>query len=588
MTIGSVSHWVALLEDPPAERVLQAVCDCASDLASIRDRTVILRGVIRRTRTLTGADMCYLSLNDLAVGETYIHVTDGVETEAYQNIRMPLGTGVLGAVAAGGTAVQTSDYLGHAEMNHLPDIDAIVKGEGVKAILGAPLRIGGRVVGALLIAHRTETTFSLATILALERMASQAAIALEQTRLVAEILRLQSMVGCEETLNARRHRELEEVLRFDERLLGALIASTGPKGVLDLLSQATDSPVGLYDPLGRLLAGDEVAACWDLHSGEVRAAIEASSTGGGAVTVKQDDSSLIVAASSGGEEHLGTLVMTSPGKPGHAVMLVRASVFVSAMLLLERTLSDAANREQFALIEDLVNARPGEQLGVRARMLAYGLNPSGATAVFVTSVPASERYLAVAVVREALGSTSSLVSLHGGHICAITATDSAEKLADRIVQVLTSRLIKPLVGYSVSLQGLAGLADAHEEAHRIIAAEKALGWSTGHADVVRLGLAGMILSGVEEGHVDAVIDRLVGALRSYDETNDSRLMETAWVYLENGSRLGPTADQLHVHPNTVRQRAERIDRILGSEWRLAMTSVDVHFALRLWRLRQQA
>lgn len=225
-------------------------------------------------------------------------------------------------------------------------------------------------------------------------------------------------------------------------------------------------------------------------------------------------------------------------------------------------------------------------------MLAYGLNPSDATAVFVTSVPASERYLAVAAVREALGSTSSLVSLHAGHICAITATDSAEKLADRIVQVLTSRLIEPLVGYSVSQQGLAGVADAHEEAHEeahgVIAAEQALGWSTGHADVVRLGLAGMILSGVEESHVDAVIDRIVGALHSYDETNDSRLMETAWVYLENGSRLGPTADQLHVHPNTVRQRAERIDSILGSEWRLPMTSVDVHFALRLWHLRQQA
>jgi hypothetical protein len=554
-------------------------------MASIRDRTVILRGVIRRTRTLLGADMSYLSLNDLSVGETHVHVTDGVGTEAYRSIRMPLGTGVLGAVAAGGTAVQTSDYLGDPEMNHLPDIDAIVKAEGVKAILGAPLRVGGRVVGALLIGHRTETTFSAATITALEQMATQAAIALEQTRLVTEIQRLNRHVGSTESLNARRQRELEDVLRFDERLLGTLVASTGPAGVLDILSQATGAPVGLYDPMGRLLAGSDVAVNDDLRAWETRAAIDASATGGAAVTVKRDDRSLIVASSSAGEEHLGTLVMPGPGQPEHAVMLERASVFVSAMLLLDRTISDADNREQSALIEDLLNARPGENVGVKARLLQYGLNPNGATTVFVTAVPVAARYPGVAAVRDALGSTSSLVSLHAGHICAIVSTDSPEKLAERIVRVLTGQSIEPLVGYSVSQRGIDGVADAHDEAHRVVSAQKALGWSTGHADVLKLGLAGMMLSGVDTDHVDALIARLVGPLREYDAANDSDLMKTAWVYLESGFRLGPTAEQLHLHPNTVRQRAERIDSVLGPDWRLPPTSVDVHFALRLWRLR---
>lgn len=574
-----------LLPDPSVSRVLQAVCECSSDLASIRDRTVILKGVIRRTRTLLGADMSYLSLNDLSVGETHIHVTDGVSTEAYRSIRMPLGTGVLGAVAAGGTAVQTTDYLDDREMNHLPDIDAIVKAEGVKAILGAPLRVGGRVVGALLIGHRTETTFSAATITALSQMATQAAIALEQTRLVSEIQRLDRHVGSTESLNARRQRELEDVLRFDERLLGTLVTSTGPEGVLDILTQATGMPVGLYDPLGRLLAGADVATQDHLRAWETKAAIDASSTGGAAVTVKCDDRSLIVASSSAGEEHLGTLVMPGPGKPGHAVMLERASVFVSALLLLDRTISDADNREQSALLEDLLHARPGEQVAVKARLLQYGLSPSGTTTVFVTSVPGAALYPQVSAVRDTMGSTSSLVSLHAGHICAIVATENPEKLAERIVRMLAGQSITALVGYSVSERGLDGVADAHDEAHRVVAAEKALGWSSGHADAVKLGLAGMMLSGVDPDHVDALIARLVGPLQEYDASNDSQLMNTAWVYLESGARLGPTAEQLHVHPNTVRQRADRIDSILGPEWRLPPASVDVHFALRLWRLR---
>jgi len=574
-----------LLTDPTAVQVLQAVTECSSDLASVRDRTVILKGVLRRTKTLLGADMSYLSLNDLGVGETYMHVTDGVDTPAYCSIRMPLGTGVLGAVAAGGTAVQTRHYLGDSEMNHLPDIDAIVDAEGVKAILGAPLRVGGRVVGALLVAHRTETSFSAAAIEALERMATQAALALEQTRLVTEIQRLNNHAGSTETLNTRRQRELEDVLRFDERLLGTLVASTGPVGVLDILSQATSAPVGLYDPMGRLLAGADVVSYKDLRAWETRAAIDASAAGGAAVTVKRDNRSLIVASSSAGDEHLATLVMVSTALAEHALILERASVFVSAMLLLERTISDADNREQSALLEDLLNARPGEQLAVQARLLRYGLNPGGATTVFVTSVPSAARYPGVAAVRSALGSTSSLVSQHAGHICAIASTDRPDTLAERIVQVLAGQSIAPLVGYSVSQRGLDGVADAHDEAHHIVAAEKALGWSTGHADVLTLGMAGMMLSGIDTNHVDALITRLVGPLLQYDELNGTHLMETSWAYLENGGKLGPTAALLHVHSNTVRQRAERIDSILGPKWRRPPTSTDVHFALRLWRIR---
>src|SRR5437868_2484440 len=92
---------------PRDPEILIAVTESSTDLASVRDRTLILKGILRRTRTLLGADMAYLSLNDLPAGETYIHVTDNVRTEAYRNIRMPLGTGLLGAVATGGSIAST-------------------------------------------------------------------------------------------------------------------------------------------------------------------------------------------------------------------------------------------------------------------------------------------------------------------------------------------------------------------------------------------------------------------------------------------------------------------------------------------------
>ncbi|MGH3332202.1 MAG: helix-turn-helix domain-containing protein, partial [Nocardioidaceae bacterium] len=47
-----------------------------------------------------------------------------------------------------------------------------------------------------------------------------------------------------------------------------------------------------------------------------------------------------------------------------------------------------------------------------------------------------------------------------------------------------------------------------------------------------------------------------------------------------------TAKTLHIHPNTVAQRLDRIARLLGEDWRDPAKALDLQMALRLWRLRR--
>ncbi|MDR1768850.1 MAG: helix-turn-helix domain-containing protein, partial [Propionibacteriaceae bacterium] len=66
------------------------------------------------------------------------------------------------------------------------------------------------------------------------------------------------------------------------------------------------------------------------------------------------------------------------------------------------------------------------------------------------------------------------------------------------------------------------------------------------------------------------------------------LAQTAWEFFENSRQLAPTAARLHVHVNTVRQRLDRMDRLHGGPgWRSGPNAVDTHFALRLWKTRQE-
>ena len=95
---------------PTQSTIAATLTDIARDISTLRDPELLLSSIVRRARLLLGTDIAYLSLNDSERAETFIRTTDGVRTESYAAIRMPLGTGVLG-LAAGGVIAETPDYL---------------------------------------------------------------------------------------------------------------------------------------------------------------------------------------------------------------------------------------------------------------------------------------------------------------------------------------------------------------------------------------------------------------------------------------------------------------------------------------------
>ena len=64
-----------------------------------------------------------------------------------------------------------------------------------------------------------------------------------------------------------------------------------------------------------------------------------------------------------------------------------------------------------------------------------------------------------------------------------------------------------------------------------------------------------------------------------------------WTTLEawfaSGGRLKETAAALHVHPNTVTQRLDRVGELLGAGWRDPERALDLQLALRVHRLQRR-
>lgn len=567
---GVVPAATPTLPDPTPTQVLNALSECVVDLADLQDPHLVRQAIVRRTRALLGTDMAYLSLNDLARGETHIEVTDGVRTEAYRTISMPLGTGVLGAVAAGGTEVQTFDYLRDPAMNHLPHIDEIVRGEGVCAIHGCPVRAGGRVVAALLVAHRTPIRFSRRQIAALRRMAEHAAIALEPVHAGSD----------------------DRLLLFSDELVARI--PDGPQALCDLLGERLGQSVELHGVEVAVAGADpavlRTAVTTSLHTGQpVALPVALPDTGSGSASSAVGATVTVLAIRRRDEQLATVLVPADPmalGERGQLLM-ARAATAIGAALVGQQRLADVELRSGSDVVGALLQTdRPTADL--LSRLEALGLARRRPVTVLVVAAGERSRVAVAALVRRAAGPAAAVLSGSGEEHVVVAQVADPAGLAERLQTILvehTAALLddEALLGWSVTDRGLAGTATAYRLAQRTVLALRALGVRQAWADASSLGPAALLVAGADQGLVSATIDAQLEPL--LDGDLGGRLTETAWVVLETGGRLREAAARLHIHPNTVRQRCERISALLGEQWRVAPASLDVHFALRLWRVR---
>ena len=326
------------------EAELSALFETARDLTAIRDLDAILAAIVRRARQLLHADMTYLSLNDEQEGASYMKVTDGALTPEFRQLRLPLGTGLLGLVAQSGAPYFTEDYQADERFVHREYIDTAVEGEQIRAILGVPLTVEGKVIGALLAVHRTVRPFPAGEVALLTSFAAHAAIALENARLFEQA---RAAVAAADKANAElraRSEATERAAQAHDLLTDVLLHGGGVVEVGDVLASVLGGQLAVYDDEGRLLAGDdatEIATFAD--------AVDRAKTSGRSV---QTDDGAWVAVAAAGDEHLGTLVLrtTQSMDLPERRTLERGALVTALVLLFARSEAEAESRVRGELL----------------------------------------------------------------------------------------------------------------------------------------------------------------------------------------------------------------------------------------------
>lgn len=526
----------------------------ATQLTELRDTESTLQVVVRHTRGLMDADMAYVSFTDFDSNETVIRKTDGVRTGEYASIRQPLGTGVLGRVAIGHASYWTSDYRADQKLHHMGPIDEIVEGEGVRALLGAPLSVAGRVIGALLIAFRSPRDFSDTEIERLESLADQAAVAIDNAQRHEQLM---ALVESDADQPGERSDtdvvELSRSLDLDRRLVEAVTSELPSSSLLAIGAQALGCDLWLTDLTG------------------TRRLASSTDTADGILPDRTDGTYVTVTAA--GEQFGHLLTDRSLGEAEQAV-LERVSLHVALWMMLSRAREAVELRDGTEAVTALVDGSI-DAAGARSVLEEWWLHQVERWGVLVleTPEPVVDR-----VVRALSASSASpvIAAPHEGHICVITGD---ARWVDALPSLFSQR-DWALRGGLTWVDEPTDLPDAHRTAELALSAQVTLGRS-GLSDGRGLGVVAAVLHLGASGGLPTGLIADLTPLTSYDATHHSDLLRTADVYFSADGNVARTATLLGVHRNTVRQRLDRIGELMGQDWNRMPRKLDLQLALRV-------
>jgi hypothetical protein len=504
-------------------------------------------------------------------------VTDGALTQEFRRLRLPLGTGLLGLVAQTGEPYYTEDYRSDERFLHREFIDSAVDGEKIRAILGVPLTVEGKVIGALLAVHRNVRRFPPGEVSLLMSFAAHAAIALENARLFERI----------DTANRQVRAQADAVevaANAHDRLTDVLLHGGGVTDVADVVADVLHGHVLVVDSEGHRLAGigDD-----DLLEGIDDAVTEARASGRSV----EVPGPAYVAVALAGTEHLGTLLLHGLAAGlGNADRrtLERGALVTALVLLFNRSVAEAEERVRGELLSDLLEHRDHDETRLRERARRQHADLDGPMAVAVARVDGVERHRAAQVAARLGGEVQGLAGEHDGLVVLVAPAPLPED-ALAVGRALHERLVTAggscTVGVAPVAGGPADVATAYVEARSCVDTLVTLGRLGEVSDPAGLGLARLLLGQNGRGELDAFIESQVGPVLAYDERRGTELVGTLEAWFAAGARPAETAKRLHVHANTVGQRLDRISTLLGDDWRDPARGLDVQLALRLYRLR---
>lgn len=568
------------------DRERSALLESASELIRVRDTEKLLQKLVDRARTLIGCDIAYLSQYYPETDDLRVQASRGAISANLKELRVPPGVGLAGQVVRDRAAQWTSNY----DLTRLPHerrVDSAVKAERMESLLGVPMVVDGEVLGALFAANRYPHDFTTDEITLLSALADHASVVLKTAQLMGDLAEAaQASAEAEETAAAQAS-TLQRLVEVEEQLTQLVLQGQGVLAVLDAISELLEADVSVVDS-GRLdspnFPADELL--FDgitVDNADVRTALSHSRATGRSAQVAGARHLYVASVASHRRQHSALFVrFNDEPADGDANIVAQAAQTLALIRMNEQARADAENRVRGELAVDIIaGTRDLSELEARSRTGSFSLSGPWRLMTIQGDIENDDRIAArlvrveprILMTQRSPGITVLLPS------AVIRDRPTLDTLFEESGALESSLVIISDTDYDRKQ-----LRTAEDEMWSCIRILNSLGISEGIFPTEDFAPY-TAMFGTAPEQTERFMQRMLGPLRRWDRTHSAELLSTLREYFESGMSIRRTATQMSVHVNTVKQRLERADLVLGQGWRAPERAFRLQVALRLDKLK---
>jgi GAF domain-containing protein/anti-sigma regulatory factor (Ser/Thr protein kinase) len=226
-------------ESAEALAALQRVTDTALAHLALDD---LLEELMARIAAVLGSDTATILLADHETGMLHARAAKGIEEEVEQGVRIPIGRGFAGKVAAERRPVTIPD-IDRADV-----LNPLLRQKGIRSLLGVPLVVEGRVLGVMHVGSLAPRVFTAREAELLQVVADRVALAIDHAQLFER-----------ERAARERSERAVRVLESVQRVTDAALAYLSTEDLLD----------ALLDRMREILSVDTAAILLLEHDGRM-------------------------------------------------------------------------------------------------------------------------------------------------------------------------------------------------------------------------------------------------------------------------------------------------------------------------------
>ncbi len=580
------------------EQGLLAVVESAQDLSSRLDLDELLRTIVRRARTLLGADLAWLSILDAERGVFRAVVTEGSLAPSTTAMVVTRDRGVVSVVMSTRQPFTTPDYLHDKRFTHDAQLDAAFRDEGITALAGVPVIWEDEVIGLLFVADRYPRVHTAHNLAILSTLAIHGAVALKNARDFGRVNAALRQADEARTKLEDHARDVQAAADAHEEMTSLLARGASLATLCQSVAQRLGGSVLVLDEGAQVLsrgtasgyagAGASLYAPHGERSAELAQALrQARQIGRSVPAFEVGGECCRVMPVIGGDGVLGALALFHAGTLSELAVrtLERSSSVIGIVLLSQERREAAQSRDAAALLRGLVSGRQDEPGELADRAGRFGRDLGQALSLMLAELDAPGSGYAARRLRQMAVLERGLVEDIDGTLVILCAAPRAE---DVRLALATWARGEAGAGHrgvlSRPMSNPVELPAVYATLKRALAVLARLGVQGQVLGQNELALYSTLFETHDPASLDQFLNACIGPLLAHDRKRHTELAATLLCYFDCNQNAKTTAQRLDIHTNTVRQRLATVEDLLG-HWGQATRALEIHIALRLWSLR---